>query len=175
MAKSSRRQHAPATGGGYAGLAQEHRLIGTYQHTLPDGRELRIARHGQSRWLALDADQHPVVARDLRALLEQLLRDQPDWVPAALEAIDGRVTPHGRRFACACCGCFTLERTGHSTFLICPVCFWEDDGHQFRHPASTGGANRVSLEQAVSNYRLHGVSEPSFSDHVRPPTPEEEP
>ena len=166
MAKSSRRQHPPPTGGGDAGLAQQPRLTGTYQHTLPDGRELRIARHGRSRWLALDADQHPVVTRDLRTLLEQLLRDQPDWVPAALEAIDGRVTPHGRRFACACCGCFTLERTGHSTFLICPVCFWEDDGFQRDHPDEPG-TNAVSLREARDCWRDHGVSETRYSTLVR--------
>jgi hypothetical protein len=174
MAKSCRRHRPPEAGRGDTRLAPAPPLIGTHHHTLPDGRELRIARQGRAGWLGLDAGREPVAARDLRALLERMLADRPDWVPAALEAIEGRVTPHGRRFACACCGCFTLERTGHSTFLICPVCFWEDDGFQRDHPDEPG-TNAVSLREARDCWRDHGVSETRYLTLVRAPHPHELP
>ncbi|MGX1964083.1 CPCC family cysteine-rich protein [Streptomyces sp. CB02115] len=34
------------------------------------------------------------------------------------------------------------------SYKICPVCFWEDDGAQFRWPTMGGGANKVSLIEA---------------------------
>jgi hypothetical protein len=55
------------------------------------------------------------------------------------------------------------------------VCFWEDDGQQFRDPDEEGGANKVSLNTARENFRRHGVSEPRFRKQVRPPLPEERP
>jgi len=141
---------------------------------LPDGRTVVAGYHETFGWTLRLCDT-ATDGPDLRVLLQAALEDHPDWVRHVHDELAGRDIGSARRWPCACCGCFTLEEAGRSSHQICPVCFWEDDGHQFRHPASTGGANRVSLEQAVSNYRLHGVSEPSFSDHVRPPTPEEEP
>jgi hypothetical protein len=140
---------------------------------LPDGRTVVAGYHETFGW-TLRLGDTATDGPDLRVLLQAALEDHPDWVRHVHDELAGRDIGSARRWPCACCGCFTLEEAGRSSHQICPVCFWEDDGHQFRHPASTGGANRVSLEQAVSNYRLHGVSEPSFSDHVRP-TPEEEP
>jgi hypothetical protein len=55
------------------------------------------------------------------------------------------------------------------------VCFWEDDGVQFRNPDYEGGANTVSLNQARRSFLEHGVSETRFESHVRPPLPEEQP
>jgi len=79
------------------------------------------------------------------------------------------------RFACPCCGFLTLDEEPPGTFLICKVCFWEDDMTQFRNPDSTGGANAVSLNAARQSYREHGVSELRFAAHVRPPRPDELP
>lgn len=33
-------------------------------------------------------------------------------------------------------------------FDVCPVCNWENDGFQYRHPDEDGGANDMSLNQA---------------------------
>jgi hypothetical protein len=35
---------------------------------------------------------------------------------------------------CPCCDCFTLEE--RRVWEICPVCYWEDDGHDL---SSSGG------------------------------------
>lgn len=36
----------------------------------------------------------------------------------------------------------------YSSYLICDVCGWEDDGVQLANPTSRGGANRESLAEA---------------------------
>lgn len=142
---------------------------------LPDGRTIVAGYHETTGWIVRVGDE----ARegpDLRVLLERLLAGHPEWIGHAHAQLAGRTTALGRRrWPCACCGCFTLEEPGRASHLICPVCYWEDDGTQYDQPDAAGGANAVSLAQAIRNYRAHGVSEPRFSDHVRPPTAEEEP
>jgi hypothetical protein len=77
-----------------------------------------------------------------------------------------------RRYTCACCGHFTLEDSPGS-FIICKVCFWEDDPVQLLDPWFRGGANGPSLVEAQENFRLHGASEQRFLQHVRKPLSEE--
>jgi hypothetical protein len=48
---------------------------------------------------------------------------------------------------CPCCGFLTLE-DGYGSYVICPVCDWEDDGVQLANPTSGGGANAQSLAEA---------------------------
>ncbi|MBW4608191.1 MAG: hypothetical protein KME22_13460 [Hassallia sp. WJT32-NPBG1] len=76
---------------------------------------------------------------------------------------------------CPCCGNLTFENESVGTFEICPVCFWEDDNIQFEDPDYTGGANKVSLNQARRNYLEFGASASNYLSHVRPPLPEEIP
>ncbi|MCT4776691.1 MULTISPECIES: CPCC family cysteine-rich protein [Exiguobacterium] len=73
-------------------------------------------------------------------------------------------------YTCPCCGYQTLNEEPPGTYDICGICFWEDDGVQFRDPDYEGGANTVSLRQAQQNYIRFGVSELLFSDSVRTPT-----
>ena len=77
--------------------------------------------------------------------------------------------------ACPCCGYLTLSEPPPGTYEICDICFWEDDGVQFRDVDYEGGANTVSLRQARESFRLHGVSELRFRSEVRPPLPDERP
>jgi len=79
------------------------------------------------------------------------------------------------RWACPCCGCFTLEEEPPGTFAICPVCWWEDDRTQFEDPSRRDGANRPSLSEARRCYLREGVADPDHAPHVRAPAPEEEP
>ena len=67
-----------------------------------------------------------------------------------------------KEYPCPCCGQLTLEEKPPGTYLICRVCHWEDDPVQFDDPSYTGGANRVSLEQARENFRAFGVSDPDL-------------
>ena len=88
---------------------------------------------------------------------------------------DGRETAQGVRFPCPCCGYLTLTEPQYGSFVICDVCFWEEDDVQFRHPDSSVGANAVSLNEARRNFREHGVSELRFLPNVRAPLPDEQP
>jgi hypothetical protein len=76
---------------------------------------------------------------------------------------------------CPCCGYLTLAQAPSGTYELCPVCFWEDDGVQFRNPDYEGGANKVSLNRARDNFREQGASETAFKSNVRSPLPEEQP
>jgi len=75
---------------------------------------------------------------------------------------------------CPCCGHLTFEELDGS-YLICPVCFWEDDPVQNHNPSYAGGANRVSLIQAKENFAKFGAKEERVLKHVRRPLPEETP
>lgn len=80
------------------------------------------------------------------------------------------------RCPCPVCGHLTLsEPAGSGSYDICPVCFWEDDPVQFSRPDQAGGANRVSLNEARSNYIKIGASDERAREHVRAPLPEEIP
>jgi hypothetical protein len=61
------------------------------------------------------------------------------------------------------------------SFVICPVCFWEDDDVQLGNPDFAGGANRPSLHQARSNYRAFGAKDEQARLHVRLPRGDELP
>ncbi|MEU8700613.1 CPCC family cysteine-rich protein [Streptomyces sp. NPDC048680] len=54
-------------------------------------------------------------------------------------------------------------------YEICPVCFWEDDGVQFRRPTMAGRANKVSLVEAQRNYQDFGACDQHGRRYVRPP------
>ena len=47
-------------------------------------------------------------------------------------------------FPCVACGFLVFDEPAGS-YAICPVCGWEDDHVQLRFPASSIGANRLSL------------------------------
>jgi len=77
------------------------------------------------------------------------------------------------RYACPCCGYYTLLAEPPGAFAICEVCWWEDDPIQFDDPDYTGGANKPSLNQAREHFQRIGVSDPRLKGHERPPRPEE--
>lgn len=79
------------------------------------------------------------------------------------------------RFACPCCGCFTLEDPCTGSFEICAVCWWEDDRVQFDDPNHHEGANRPSLREGRRSYLAVGAADPDHLPHVRPPRREERP
>ena len=73
------------------------------------------------------------------------------------------------RFRCPCCGFRTLDAP--SILALCPVCWWEDDGHE------DGDAHEVrntvngdwSLDEARLHYSKCGASHPRFVPYVRKP------
>ncbi|HEY1767714.1 MAG TPA: ribonuclease HII [Terracidiphilus sp.] len=79
------------------------------------------------------------------------------------------------RFACPCCGYWTLLEQPPGTFAHCEVCWWEDDPVQFADPDYEGCANAPSLNQARAFFASLGVSDPNLKGHERTPRPEEMP
>ena len=78
-----------------------------------------------------------------------------------------------RRYRCVCCACWTLDEEPPGTFSLCPVCGWEDDAFQAKHPDFADGTNAVSLNTARRNFRLLGASDARRLSRTRPPTSEE--
>jgi hypothetical protein len=151
-------------------------------HTLPDGREVRATYEGELvGWVVhlVGREDRPDAGRDIHDVLVDLLEPDdgqwPRWFIEAADDLAARDTPLGRRYACPCCGFLTLGEPPSGTYEICEVCFWEDDGVQFRNPEYEGGANKVSLNDARQNFLAHGVSETRFKSNVRSPRPEEHP
>ena len=70
-----------------------------------------------------------------------------------------RVFPH---LQCPCCGYYTLDYEAPD-YDICPVCFWENNAHQFEDPLCDGGPNHESLIEARILFRETGA----VSDHIR--------
>lgn len=70
-------------------------------------------------------------------------------------------------FPCPCCGYLTSSAPGG--WDICPICAWEDDLSQLRFPLN-GGANRISLADAQSNFAAMGAKTADHVQHVRSPT-----
>ena len=60
--------------------------------------------------------------------------------------------PNSENYPCPCCGYKTLPEEPPGTYNICELCFWEDDGIQFRDPDYESGANRESLRQAQQKF-----------------------
>lgn len=79
------------------------------------------------------------------------------------------------RYPCACCGFLTRFEPSEGDYLICSVCFWEDDSVQNDNPELGGGANSVSLHQARINFKECGAIEQRFIKNVRAPYESEYP
>ncbi|MBK5480864.1 hypothetical protein JFV29_02750 [Peribacillus sp. TH16] len=72
------------------------------------------------------------------------------------------------KFTCPCCGYKTLNEEPPDTYEICEICFWEDDGYQYKYP-DEDDANNISFREAQQNFIKLGVSEGAFSKNVRKP------
>lgn len=71
------------------------------------------------------------------------------------------------KFACPCCGHKTFTEQPNGTYIICPVCFWEDDPIQLNNPDYEGGANKISLKQAQKNFIEFGACDLDMKQNVR--------
>lgn len=74
-----------------------------------------------------------------------------------------------KKYECPCCRYLTLDEEPPGTYLVCPVCFWEDDPLQFDNPDYERGANPVSLNQARANFLEFGASAKEHIQNVRRP------
>lgn len=71
-------------------------------------------------------------------------------------------------YPCPCCGYMTLNQEPPGTYLICPICFWEDDAEEGY------SSNQVSLRQAQRNFIEFGACEREWLKDVRHPTRKEQ-
>jgi hypothetical protein len=79
-----------------------------------------------------------------------------------------------KKHFCPCCGYKTLAEKPPGTFEICEICYWEDDNVQFDNLNYEGGANRISLRQAQSNFIKFGAIEKKFLRNLRKPNKNDE-
>lgn len=70
------------------------------------------------------------------------------------------------REQCPCCDHFSLPE--RESYLICKVCFWEDDGQDVDEiDVCRGGPNgSLTLRQARENFKKFGASEERLISHV---------
>lgn len=75
--------------------------------------------------------------------------------------------------SCPCCRALTLSERGG--FLLCEVCFWEDDGQDDLDADDVrGGPNgALSLSHARENFARCGACDERFSGQCRCPLPHE--
>ena len=78
------------------------------------------------------------------------------------------------KFRCICCGYKTIEHEDPLWHDICPVCYWENDPVQNSNHDSCNGANRISLNEAIANYKEFGAVMRDFLKYVREPYPNEQ-
>ena len=103
----------------------------------------------------LDADYKFAVSlriRDLneyKAEYQKKISENPNY-DYSKELIPDPV-PH----KCPVCGEYTFK--DNSSYDICPVCGWEDDGWY-----EGGGANSMSLEEAIDCFKKHRETDPKY-------------
>ena len=73
------------------------------------------------------------------------------------------------RFRCPCCGYRTLDAP--AALVLCPVCWWEDDGQEDAdasevHLTVNGD---LSLSEALEYFHRCGAAHPRFQSYVRVP------
>jgi hypothetical protein len=71
------------------------------------------------------------------------------------------------RAQCPCCDYFSLPERG--MYLICPICFWEDDGQDLDQLDILSGPNHgITLGEARTNFTQFGACESRMLAHVLP-------
>lgn len=67
-------------------------------------------------------------------------------------------------YPCPCCGYKTIGK--RSEYIICKVCYWEDDGSETFGLDKYSSVNRMTLADAKSNFEKHGVVSINFLINV---------
>ncbi|MEO1166524.1 MAG: CPCC family cysteine-rich protein [Chloroflexota bacterium] len=85
-------------------------------------------------------------------------------------AYDGWYSPENPmpREQCPCCDYMTLPE--RKMYIICRVCFWEDDGTDIDTLDKPNWVNHMTLREARANFREFGASRRDLIPHVLPET-----
>jgi hypothetical protein len=70
------------------------------------------------------------------------------------------------RELCPCCDYVSLAERGN--YLICPVCFWEDDGVDVDRLDDPSGPNHMTLREGRANFARIGACDEKSVGHVCP-------
>ncbi len=70
------------------------------------------------------------------------------------------------RQQCPCCDYYSLAERGN--YLICKVCFWEDDGLDIDALDEHSGPNHMTLREDRANFRRCGACDEAMLPHVLP-------
>lgn len=70
------------------------------------------------------------------------------------------------RHQCPCCDYISLPERG--SYLICCVCFWEDDGQDIDRLDEESGPNHITLREARNNFFQFGACERDMLPNVIP-------
>ncbi len=62
------------------------------------------------------------------------------------------------KIKCPCCGYYSIDSEDEVITDICEICLWQYDWVSHKYPNKIIGPNKISLNQAKSNYKLYGVS-----------------
>lgn len=68
------------------------------------------------------------------------------------------------RAQCPCCDYISLPERGN--YLICPICFWEDDGLDVDQLDQGSGPNHMTLREGRKNFLEIGACDPKMKQHV---------
>lgn len=69
------------------------------------------------------------------------------------------------REQCPCCDYISLPERGN--YLICPICFWEDDGQDINELDISSATNHdITLREGRANFLKFGAFEESMVKHV---------
>ena len=68
------------------------------------------------------------------------------------------------REQCPCCDYITLPERG--SFLICPICFWEDDPFIADELHVHSGPNHITLREGRANFKEFGACRSAMKKHV---------
>ncbi len=73
------------------------------------------------------------------------------------------------RYRCPCCGYRTLDAP--AAMVLCPVCWWEDDGQEDKDAQDVRLTvnGQLSLAEAREYYAQCGAAHPRFLPYVREP------
>jgi hypothetical protein len=88
-------------------------------------------------------------------LIRHLFKRKPEWYSPE------DPTP---RVKCECCEYVSLAESGN--YLICPICFWEDEGTGWELDEPSGANNGLSIRQGRENFLKYGACEKEMVKNV---------
>lgn len=121
---------------------------------LPEQLRLELAENDEPLFSAIDVRYNPLliaaIAHGYQCVSNEYISNRMYQITGQHFEIQGEFEPLN---SCPCCNYQTLKLRGE--YLVCPVCYWEDDGcnevDAFSH------VNRMTLREARENFKAFGA------------------